>query len=173
MFLAGSTPYLSKTLVLTFACLCGIDFCSKEKLLFIEAASLLFGACVNISSLKDCKACPRSFKTLLSLWQLQILKLLIPDFCVWIIYLWAKLFIRWIHLGFIYRFKAMYLWLICFNRQQAPLMIHIPLCAHDTISRRAIVKGTKHRCCIVSWCIKKVFTLHFSLNFVNNSGDYL
>ena len=165
MFLAGSTPYLSKILVLTFACLCGIDFCSKEKLLFIEAASLLFGACVNISSLKDCKACPRSFKTLLSLWQLQILKLLIPDFCVWIILIWAKLFIRWIHLGFIYRLRQCICDLYASTGNKLPSWFISPCVP--------IVKGTKHRCCIVSWCIKKVFTLHFSLNFVNNSGDYL
>jgi hypothetical protein len=48
-------------------------------------------------------------------------------------------------------------------------MIHILLCAPERYLV-AIVKGTKHRCCVISWCIKKASTLHFTLDLVNNSG---
>ena len=84
-FQTGFTHYSWRILVLMSARSCGIDFYLRAKFPCIVAALQPFGACARTFLLKDCREFPRSFKTLPSLWQGQILKLLMPDSRVWII----------------------------------------------------------------------------------------
>jgi hypothetical protein len=92
--LIGSTPYLWRILASTFVLLFGIDFYSREKLPSIAAVLLHFGASENTCSQKVYKECPLFFKTLRNLWQLQISKLHIPNFSMWITMFWVRPFIR-------------------------------------------------------------------------------